>query len=260
MMNLDLLFYAAAQTNDKRLFDVAKEHAHTSRSEHVRSDFSTTHVVNFDRRTGDVKERLTNQGMAHESCWSRGQAWAIAGFAETYGWTNDASFLETSKACADYFLRRLPDSKIPPWDFDAAQQSPDDVHPPDVSAAMIAAYGMLLIHEALLASGQTDSHYLERALEIADAVCKNHMNPAATFSKQAQKLKVVEHEITQVHHKLSTETGHGDTILNGATINNFEFAPRRWADHGLVYADYFFILFGNKLLKMGIGQRFFSSA
>ena len=45
-----------------------------------------------------------------------------------------------------------------------------------------------------------------------------------------------------------------ETILPGATINNHEFAPRKWANHGLVYADYYFLLVGNKLLDMGIGR------
>jgi glycine/D-amino acid oxidase-like deaminating enzyme len=48
------------------------------------------------------------------------------------------------------------------------------------------------------------------------------------------------------------DLGGHDTILLHAAINNYEFAPRRWADHGLVYADYYFILFGNKLLEMGL--------
>jgi hypothetical protein len=48
------------------------------------------------------------------------------------------------------------------------------------------------------------------------------------------------------------DLGGHDTILLHATINNYEFAPRRWADRGLVYADYYFILFGNKLLELGL--------
>lgn len=32
-----------------------------------------------------------------------------------------------------------------------------------------------------------------------------------------------------------------ETIVRRATINNYEFAPRRWKDHGLVYANYHFL-------------------
>ena len=51
--------------------------------------------------------------------------------------------------------------------------------------------------------------------------------------------------------KTSTATTP-ETILSGATINNYEFAPRRWTNHGLVYADYFFLLFGNMLLDLDL--------
>jgi len=50
-----------------------------------------------------------------------------------------------------------------------------------------------------------------------------------------------------------------DSILEHATINNYEFAHERIADHGLVYADYYFLLVGNKLLDMGIGAHISAS-
>ena len=85
-------------------------------------------------------------------------------------------------------------------------------------------------------------------------MCANHLNPAAALLETKTQFETVEHGDVQeaVQH---IEMGIGDTILNGATINNFEFAPRRWADHGLVYADYYFLLVGNKLLEMGIGAQ-----
>lgn len=250
-MNLDLLFYAASQTNDSHLFDVAITHARTCQQAHIRPDFSTTHVINFEPSTGAVKERLTNQGMAHESCWTRGQAWAIAGFAETYHWTGDDSFLATAKGCARYFMDHLPDDKIPLWDFYAPADSLLEPQPTDTSAAMIAAYGLLLIHKAVLAEDQTESVYLATAVAIVAAVCKKHMNQAAVATTTHTRLQVVEIGDKQ-DSILGMQIGEGETILNGATINNFEHAPRRWANHGLVYADYYFMLFGNKLLEMGL--------
>ncbi|RYP58452.1 hypothetical protein DL769_008943 [Monosporascus sp. CRB-8-3] len=251
MMNLDLLFYVARQTGDRGMFEAAVQHARTTQRTHVRDDASTVHLVVFDPATGAVRERLTNQGYADASCWSRGQAWAVAGFAETYHWTRDPSFLDTARRCADYFLRRLPASGIPPWDFDAAAGHGAETQPPDVSAAVIAAYGLLLIHKALGALGQ-DSAYLHDALRLTEVVCRRHMNDPSTFVTRKETVEMVE-RATQDVNILSVEMGAGDTILNGATINNHEFAPRRWANHGLVYADYYFLLVGNKLLEMGVG-------
>ncbi|QKD56650.2 Six-hairpin glycosidase-like protein [Fusarium oxysporum Fo47] len=253
MMNLDLLFWAASeassQADSTRFFDIAMAHARTSKEYLIRADWSSYHVANFDPSTGTLKERLTNQGYSHTSCWSRGQAWAIAGFAKSYEWSGDNSFLDTAKNCADYFLGRLPDTHIPPWDFDAQEESGATTQPPDTSAAMVAAYGMLLIHQSLQSCSEP-SPYLGHALRIVDSVCERHLNPAASQKQDLGTIPTVENGRATIVKCVETAAGLGDTILNGATINNFEFAPRRWADHGLVYADYFFVLFGNKLLEM----------
>ncbi|KAI3584084.1 Six-hairpin glycosidase-like protein [Fusarium oxysporum f. sp. albedinis] len=253
MMNLDLLFWAASeassQADSTRFFDIAMAHARTSKEYLIRADWSSYHVANFDPSTGALKERLTNQGYSHTSCWSRGQAWAIAGFAKSYEWSGENSFLDTAKNCADYFLGRSPDTHIPPWDFDAQEESGATTQPPDTSAAMVAAYGMLLIHQSLQSRSEP-SPYLGHALRIVDSVCERHLNPAASQKQDLGTIPTVENGRATIVKCVETAAGLGDTILNGATINNFEFAPRRWADHGLVYADYFFVLFGNKLLEM----------
>ncbi|KAF6838888.1 glucuronyl hydrolase, partial [Colletotrichum plurivorum] len=258
MMNLDVIFWAAAQLGDGGMYNAAVKHAETTRTHHIRADNSTFHVVNFDQATGVPKEKITNQGHSDSSSWSRGQAWAVAGFAQTYGWTRDASFLETAISCADYFLAQLPASGIPPWDFAAPDNG--EQQPPDVSAAMIAAYGMLLIHEALAALGR-DSAYLRHAIRIIRASCGAHMNGGGRYVKSRRTIETVE------QGTVDEETGwevdmdnEPETILNGATINNYEFAPRRWANHGLVYADYFFLLAGNKLLEMGVPELFGDNA
>jgi hypothetical protein len=251
-MNLDLLFYAASKTGNSEMFSAARQHARTTARMHIRPDGSTTHLIVLDPQSGEIRHRLTNQGYSHTSCWARGQAWAIAGFAETYHWTLDEGFLLVSQRAADFFLARSDESGVVPWDFDAREvEGPGQ--PSDSSAAMIAAYGMLLIHQALVALGQP-SRYLTEALKIIRAVCVNHLNPAAALLETKTEVETVEHGRVQVAVQ-HIEMGIGETILNGATINNFEFAPRRWADHGLVYADYYFLLVGNKLLEMGIGAQ-----
>ncbi|CAK7218222.1 hypothetical protein SBRCBS47491_003436 [Sporothrix bragantina] len=257
MMNLDLLFYAAWQTDDRSLYDIAVAHARTTIKSHIRDDGSTVHLVMFDSATGEIVDKLTNQGYSAESCWARGQAWAIAGFAETYHWTRDPVFLETAYRCADYFLARLDeceDDRVP-WDFDAVRLSGDPDQPPDMSAALVAAYGMLLLHQV-----DTKKNYLSSALRIVTAVCRTSLCPPAQFTVHQEPLQTV---VDQNHasksgismvQSLEVDVGVGGipAIVSGATINNFEHAPRRWANHSLVYADYYFLLIGNKLLDMGL--------
>ncbi|KAH7146155.1 Six-hairpin glycosidase-like protein, partial [Dactylonectria macrodidyma] len=84
MMNLDLLYVAAQHTSDQRLANVATKHVNTTLRNHVRKNYSTYHLVNYDARDGSVRNRLTCQGYANESTWDRGQAWALYGFASVY--------------------------------------------------------------------------------------------------------------------------------------------------------------------------------
>jgi hypothetical protein len=257
MLNLDLLFWAASELRNPALRDIAISHAETTRTHHLRPDFSTVHVVNFDQATGAVKAKMTNQGYGDDSCWSRGQAWAITGFAQTYIWTHSPSFLATARGCADYFLAHLPPSGVPPWDFSAPTTS---IELTDTSAGIIAVYGMLLLHASLVALGQP-SPYLKGALHILSALCMTQLSPPAHFHSTPITIPSAQHGMSHESGALEVEMGEGaETILGGATINNYEFAPRRWADHGLVYADYYFLLVGNLLLDMGIGGRFAGQA
>ena len=230
MSDLDLLFYVGRLQNDPTLTYIGATHATTLLDSHIKSDNSTYHVVNFDPVQKQIKEHLTNQGYAKHSCWARGQAWAIAGYAQSYAWTKNDRFMEASKRLADYFRTHLPEDGVPHWDFDDPRPNP----PRDTSAALVAAYGMLLIHQHdPLDTGK----YLSSALKLVHDVIRMSMAKEAWFTTDEQGNERVQRE------------GFASIVMN-ATINNFEHAPTRFVDHGLIYADYFFTLIGNKLLEM----------
>lgn len=235
-----MLYEVAELTSNPKLAEIATTHALTCMESHFRdsNDGSTYHVVDFDPDTGDIRQRLTNQGYSDTSCWSRGQAWAIAGFAQVYNRTKDDRFLATSRKAADYFITQLTDDGVPRWDFQAPETDPKDT-----SAGLIAAFGMLFLYDALHEKGDemSSQRYLHQALRIIDGTCKMCLAPEARFV-------AAEHGPKAIHVDAA---GH-DTIVLNATTNNYEFAPRRWADHGLVYADYYFLLVGNQLLERGI--------
>ena len=75
MMNLELLFEATKLTGDSTYHQIAKTHAHTTMKNHFRNDFSSYHVVDYDKMTGEVLQLVTHQGINDSSVWSRGQAW-----------------------------------------------------------------------------------------------------------------------------------------------------------------------------------------
>ncbi len=142
MMNLELLFWAADHGGGGALYDMAVNHALRTRENSVRPDGSTYQVVDYDPATGNVLERGTHAGYDAESTWSRGQAWAIYGFAIAFRETGDRRFLGTARRTADFYLAHLPADGAPYWDFGAPGIP---FEPKDSSAAAVAASGLLLL-------------------------------------------------------------------------------------------------------------------
>ncbi|WP_201983402.1 glycoside hydrolase family 88 protein [Hymenobacter rubidus] len=142
LLNLELLFAASKLSGDTTYAHIAKTHAATDLKYRFRRDFSTYHVLNFDPVKGKLLTAVTHQGYADNSCWARGQAWAIYGYTMVYRETKNPKFLQAAMHAADYFLQqtsKVPDH-IPYWDFNA----PDIPNAPrDASAAAAAASGML---------------------------------------------------------------------------------------------------------------------
>lgn len=145
MMNLPLLWWAGRQAGELEHFlAVAHDHARTSAHVFLRDDDSTFHLVRFDPVSGKPLHRGTFQGASEQSCWSRGQAWAIAGFAWAFAATGDDHLLEVAERSWRYFASRLPSDSVVPWDFgdDGA-----DV-PEDASASAVAAVGALILAQS----------------------------------------------------------------------------------------------------------------
>lgn len=259
MCNMDLLFYVGYHTEDQSLIHKATSHARTVLRTLVRQDFSTFHVANLDPQTGAIQKTFTHQGYSDSSTWARGQAWSILGFVQTYIWTRDPEFLDAAIGLSELFVSRLSVYTheypcVPPWDFNAPVEEPIIR---DSSAGMIAANGMLLLHQILSTQTYIGNHdrplpsprrYLDSVMDIIRDTLDYCLRP------------VSDHDTVKFHtdgNRISTASSskpedRWDSILAHASANNNENALMRYADHGLVYADYYFLELGNKLLRMGL--------
>ncbi len=140
MMNLELLLWAAAHGGEQRWRDVAVTHALTSARVFVRPDGSVVHLAHFDPATGALVSTTNSVvGLPDTATWSRGQAWAVHGFATVYRYTRDARLLAPARAVADYFLAHVPAGTVTSWRLDA----PATASVPDSSATAIGAAGVL---------------------------------------------------------------------------------------------------------------------
>jgi unsaturated chondroitin disaccharide hydrolase len=140
LMNMPLLTWAAEQTGEPRFADAVTRHTAQLREHILRDDDSTFHTFYWDAETGEPLRGATEQGAFDESCWARGQAWGIYGFAMNHAVTGDEKLLTASRRCADYFLQHLPADEVPFWDLVYTDGSDA---PRDSSAAAIAVCGLL---------------------------------------------------------------------------------------------------------------------
>jgi len=141
MTILPLLWWAHGETGDENYRDVACRHSISTIENLLRNDGSTIHAVDFEIKTGRIIRKTTVQGHDENSCWSRGQAWGIYGFAEAYGATEEKLFLSIAEKLATYF-ENLPKDHVPYWDFNDPR-IPDA--PKDSSAAAIACSGLITL-------------------------------------------------------------------------------------------------------------------
>lgn len=136
MMNLELLMEAYKITSDSAFLNIAIQHADRTLKDHFRADNSSYHLVDYNPLTGKVRKKQTSQGYSDASSWARGQAWGLYGFTMMYRETGKQRYLEQAQKIADFLVHhpRLPEDKIPYWDFDA----PDIPHTyKDASAGAI---------------------------------------------------------------------------------------------------------------------------
>lgn len=170
MMNLPLLYWAYQETNDPRFLQIATIHADTAEKYFVRPDGSCNHIVEFNPSTGEFVKTYGGQGCEEGSSWTRGQAWAIYGFALSYIHTKNEAYLNTAKRVANYFIANTPESGFIPVDF----RQPRDCSLEDSTAAAIAACGMLEIGKNV---SDAEKHvYHDAAIHLLKVLEKERCN------------------------------------------------------------------------------------
>ncbi|HEV2832557.1 MAG TPA: glycoside hydrolase family 88 protein [Hanamia sp.] len=187
IMNVPLMIWTAKQENDQTLYNKGITVANHIRENHVRPDYSIYHVVRWDTKTYEIVERSTHQGFNADSCWSRGQAWALYGLANMYRYTSKEEYLETSQNLATYFWEHLDDNLyLPRWDFIFKNNQEE---PLDAAAACIAASGMLLLSKMLEQNDRSNESKLwkERAEKIIESLVKY------CFYKNREEYGLIEH-------------------------------------------------------------------
>ncbi|MEM5948282.1 glycoside hydrolase family 88 protein [Spirochaetia bacterium 38H-sp] len=205
MMNLSLLYWASNYTGNPVYADIATHHARTTKFTLLRADGSTAHVADFDLDTGVWVRSDTYQGFSHDSCWSRGEAWALYGFSTCYAATGLPVFLGAARKTAFYIVDNLPEDLVPFWDFDSPD-IPDTYR--DSSAAAAMACGLLI-----LADAEEDKKLSEKWKELAKNIT---ISLWKNYSSRGSDIPAF--------------------LLHGSRS-----VPHGFMEHALIYGDYYFL-------------------
>ena len=161
MINLEMLFWAAKNGVNPYLYDIPVSHADKTMKSQFRPDYTSYHVAVYDTITGNLIKGVTHQGYADSTMWARGQAWAIYGYTVVYRETKDPKYLDFAQKVTDVYLDRLPEDKVPYWDFD----DPSIPNAPrDASAGAVVASALLEL-STYLPNG-TGKRYKDAAIEM----------------------------------------------------------------------------------------------
>ena len=166
LMNMPLLYWASQQTGDASFAAAAESHALKSAGSFIRADDTTFHTFYFDVLDGTPRYGKTAQGARDDSCWARGQAWAVYGFPLSYRYTKNPAFLDAAVRLADYFIAHLPADRVAYWDLIFNDGSGEER---DSGSSAIAACGLLelakwLPDQAKAAAYRAEAEAMTRSL------------------------------------------------------------------------------------------------
>jgi unsaturated chondroitin disaccharide hydrolase len=171
LMNLPLLYWASKETGDPRYSQIAQSHADTALNMLSRDDGSCNHIAVLSAETGERFETPGGQGYAPGSSWSRGQSWAVYGFALSFRHSAQMKYLDAAKRTAHYVISNFAlNNWLPLVDF----RSPSQPLKYDSTAAMICACGLFEIAEHV--SEYESTLYVDSALNILKACEKTFAN------------------------------------------------------------------------------------
>jgi unsaturated chondroitin disaccharide hydrolase len=167
MANLSLLYWASRYSGDGSYSLAAEAHAQMTAKGFIRADKSTYHAVEYDTVTGERARGYTFQGFADESAWSRGQGWAIYGYVTSARETGKVEYLQLAEQLAEYYLKRLGDRKIPPYDFDATGE---DARILDTAAAAVVSSALIEMGR-IHPNAEAGKRWGKRGVDMLEGLC-----------------------------------------------------------------------------------------
>jgi hypothetical protein len=226
---------------------------------------------------GEIERKNTRQGYGDETTWSRGQAWAIYGFAMACRFArrgpdaNPGEFLAAAEASADYFIDHLPhydtadsynhrlDDFVPASDFDAALGEPagpwcdanENGMPNEAISGTFSNYGLSKATVSFSEDRLLPRNEFTLRDSSAAAVAASGLLELSTLSETPEKrLKyrraaedILTSLITYDGDDAGTEPDYLSPVADSQNPGILRLGSEFWggANRALIYGDYYFL-------------------
>ncbi len=175
------LLWAARETGDARMREIASSHAARVIELHLRSDGTFIQSTSLDPKSGAVLRHYTHKGYSDRSTWGRAQAWGVLLSAMSYiREPGEHRWLEAAQRGADWWITHVPADRIAFWDF-------DDPGIPNVerdTAATAAMASGLLKLSAVASDPAKRREYRGFAEETVATLVERHLTPTGTGDRR----------------------------------------------------------------------------
>ncbi len=175
------LQWAARETGNKRMGEIARNHAARVIELHLRVDGNFIQSTSLDPASGAVLRHYTHKGYSDRSTWARAQAWGVVLTAMSYIRQPDQDqWLGAAQRGADWWMAHVPADRIAFWDF-------DDPGIPSVerdTAATAAMSAGLLKLSAATADPIKQLEYRRFAEESVAALVQHYLTPTSANDRR----------------------------------------------------------------------------
>jgi unsaturated chondroitin disaccharide hydrolase len=211
MMNVGIIFYAAARSQDRELARRAYDHCLTTQRVLLWGDGSASHEGIFDPDSGQFLRPSTQQGWRDDGSWARGQSWALYGYGTAYRFTADRRFLATAVSCADFYIERTGDDRVSPNDW----EDPDPDPRWESSAAAVVAGGLWQL-AGIVPDSARARYYADYALRILDRLC----DPEFLTSEDPDWEGIIKHDSYHINKGLGVDESVMWGTISSSRVSN----------------------------------------
>lgn len=174
------LLWAARETGDSRMREIARNHASRVIELHLRDEGSFIQSSSLDAQSGELIRHYTHKGYSDTSTWGRAQSWGVLLSVMSYTREpGERRWLQAAERGADWWIAHVPSDHVAFWDFDDPR-IPESERDTAATAAMACA----MLKLAALAGPSKRQGYHRYGEATVSALVERYLTPVGPADRR----------------------------------------------------------------------------